>query len=102
MHCDRRKRRQLQHGRVLTLAQLPSQDDLPIGKFQSVMMNVWLVFVDMLKLSEAMSELPANDHANIPLHLFLKGKFCSGKQAHGHVTILDRGKTTCRGVGKAR
>ena len=34
----------------------------------------------MLKLSDAVAELPTKDHANIPLHLVLKGKLGAGKQ----------------------
>jgi hypothetical protein len=30
------------------------------------------------------SELPAEDHASIPLHLPFKGKLCAGKQTHRH------------------
>ena len=40
VHCDTRKRRQLQHGRVLTFAQTRQQDDFSVGKLKGVMMNV--------------------------------------------------------------
>ena len=36
---DTRAGRQLQHGRVLTFAQLRQQDDLPVGKLKGVMMK---------------------------------------------------------------
>jgi hypothetical protein len=40
VHCDRRADRQLQHGSVLTFAQMCQQDDLSVWKLKGVMMNV--------------------------------------------------------------
>jgi hypothetical protein len=40
IHCDTRKRRQLQHGRVLTFAQMRQQNDFSVGELKGVVMNV--------------------------------------------------------------
>src|SRR6187200_3089260 len=102
IHCYRQGCWQLQHSCALTLAQLCEQDGLAVGKLEGVMVNVGLVLVDMLKLSDAVAELPAEDHANIPLHLVLKGKLGAGKQTHRHVAVVDRSKTARSCLGKAR
>ena len=78
------------------------QDGLAVGKLKGVMVNVGLVLVDMLKLSDAVSELPTEGQASIPLHLFLKGKLGAGKQTHRHITVVDRSKTARRCLGKSR
>src|SRR4029453_19488851 len=73
-----------------------------VGKLKGVMVNVGLVLVDMLKLRDAVSELPAEDQASIPLHLFLKGKLGAGKQTHCHIAVVDRSKTARRCLGSPR
>jgi hypothetical protein len=40
VRCDSRECRQLQHGSVLTFAQMRQQDDFSVGKLKGVMMNV--------------------------------------------------------------
>jgi hypothetical protein len=40
VHCDAPERRQLQHGRALTFAQMRQQDDFSVGKLKGVMRNV--------------------------------------------------------------
>src|SRR5262249_22182177 len=78
------------------------QDGLAVGKLKGVMVNVGLVLVDMLKLSDAVAELPTKDHANIPLHLVHKGKPGHGKQPRRHMEVVDRSKTARRCLGKSR
>jgi len=78
------------------------QDGLAVGKLKGVMVNVGLVLVDMLKLSDAVSELPTEDHTSVPLHLFLKGKLGAGEQTHGHIAVIDRSKTARRCLGEPR
>ena len=92
----------MQYGSALTLAQMCEQDDLAVWKLKGVMVNVGLVVVDMLKLSDAVAELPTKDHANIPLHLVLKGKLGAGKQTHRHIAVVDRSKTARRCLGEPR
>ena len=102
VHRDKQARWQLQHSSALTLTQMCEQDGLAVGKLKGIMVNVWLALVDMLKLGDAVSELPAEDHASIPLHLPFKGKLCAGKQTHRHVSVIHRSKTARRGLGKSR
>jgi hypothetical protein len=102
VHRDKQARWQLQHSGALTLAQMCEQDGLAVGKRKGVMVNVWLALVDVLKLSKAVSELPAEDHASIPLHLLFKSKLCAGKQTHRHIAVVDRSKTARRCLGEPR
>ena len=77
--------RQLQHGRVLTFAQMRQQHDLPVRKLKRIMMNVRLVLVDLSEHSHPMPELtPWAEHEDsLALHLLLESKLCAGKQAYG-------------------
>src|SRR5262249_28528768 len=75
---------------------------LAVWKLKGVMVNVGLVLVDMLKLSDAVAELPAEGQASIPLHLVLKGKLCAVKQTHRHIAVVDRSKTARRCLGEPR
>jgi hypothetical protein len=102
IHGDKQARWQLQDSRALTLTQMCEQDGLAVGKLKGVMVNVWPAPVDMLKLGDAVSELPAEDHARIPLHLPFKGKFGAGKQTHRHVSVIHRSKTARRCLGESR
>src|SRR6187401_2516718 len=102
VHRDKQARWQLQHSSALTLAQLCEQDGPAVGKLKGVMVNVGLVLVDMLKLSDAVSELPAEGHASIPLHFFFKGNLCAGKQTYRHIMVVDRSKTSRRCLGEPR
>ena len=66
-------------------------------------MDVWPVLVDLLELRDPMPKPPVEGQAASPtLHLLIKGKFGAGKQANGHVGLIDRSKTTGDRVGKAR
>jgi hypothetical protein len=84
--------RQLQHGRVLPFAQLSQQDYLAIRKLERVMMNFALALVDLPKPGHLVRDLtfrvPKVD--GVVLHLSLEGEFRTGKQAYGHVSLLDR------------
>src|SRR5262245_9819730 len=62
VRCCQKKRRQLQHGRVLAFAQLRKQNYLSIGKFESVTMNVPFAFVDLPELRHLVSGRPAEDY----------------------------------------
>ena len=87
--------------RVLALPQLRQQDNLPIRKFQSVMISVPFGLVDLLELRHLVSGAPGEDHSLASDFLF-KGKLRARKQAHGHATIVSRSETACRRVVKAR
>ena len=80
LHCHKQARWSLQYGSALTLAQMCEQDDLAVWKLKGVMVNVGLVLVDMFKLSDAVSELPTKNHANIPLHSFSKASSVPGSK----------------------
>jgi hypothetical protein len=99
---DKQARWQLQHSGALTLTQMCEQDCLAVGKLKGVMVNVWLALVDMLKLGDAVSELPTEYHASIPLHLLFKGKLSAGKQTHGHISVIHRSKAARRCLGESR
>jgi len=60
------------------------------------MMGVGLVHIDLPKLSQAVAELtPRVKYASgVALHFPFKGEFCAGKQAYGHVPVVDRSKAT--------
>jgi hypothetical protein len=47
VRCDVLAGRQLQHGRVLSFAQMRQQNDPPVRKLKRIMMNVRLVLVDL-------------------------------------------------------
>ena len=75
---DPRRGRQLQHGRPLAFAQTGDQHDLPIGKFQGVVMHVRAIHVDLPESSHLISkftELHAREHAAkrmVALHLAIE------------------------------
>src|SRR5271169_2661969 len=72
------------------------QDDFSVGKLKGIMMNVRLVFVDLSEHSHPMPELTpwAEHQGSLALHLLLESKLCAGKQAYGHIRLVDRSKTT--------
>ena len=86
---------QLQHGRVLTFAQMSQQHDLAIGELQRIMMDLRLVLVDLPESSHLVSNLaqwlPKTD--GLILHVLLEGEFGAGKQAYGHMPLSDSGET---------
>jgi hypothetical protein len=86
----------LQHGRTLAFAQFRQKNDLPIGKLERIMMGVGLVHVDLPELSHLMPELTlwAKDMRGRAQNFLLKGEFCAGEQAYGHVPVIDRSETT--------
>ena len=102
VHCDVLMGRQLQHGRVLSFAQMRQQHDFPVRKLKRIMMNVRLVLVDLSEHSHPMPELTpwAEHEATLALHLFLESKLCAGKQAYGHIGLADRSKTTRNHAGR--
>jgi hypothetical protein len=93
---------QLQHGRQLTFAQIRQQDGFSVGKLKGIVMDVRPIRVDLSKLRHSMPHPPGEEHTSLASYLLLEGQLGAGKQTNGHVTIVDRGKTTCCRVGKAR
>jgi len=47
--CGSGRRGQLEHYCVLTLEHIRQQDNLPIGKFQRVVMLAWVIRIDLPK-----------------------------------------------------
>lgn len=80
--CNR-LRWKLEHGRFLTLQQVIQQHHLPIGKFQRIVMNVWIVLVHLPKDGRGVREhlwLPAEQPAACAEPYWTgEGKFCPGR-----------------------
>ena len=97
-------RRQLQYGRVLTFAQSRQQHDLPIRKFQSVVMYVRLIELDLAELCCAPLDLALGQNAEeiVVFDVVLEYQFGAGPQAYCYVGFSDRGKATGDGVVEFR
>jgi hypothetical protein len=102
VRCDAYTSWQLQHGRQLAFAQLRQQDDLAVGELKGVTMDVGPTLVDLLEFRHPVPESPGEDKASLESHLLLEGKLGAGEQTNGHITIIDRSKTTRSRVGEAR
>src|SRR5271169_553776 len=65
-------------------------------------MDVRPILIDLSKLRHPVPQPPGEEHASLASYLLLEGQVGTGKQTNGHMTIVDRGKTTRIRVGKAR
>ena len=83
----------MQHGGVLTFAQLRQQDDLAVRELKGVVMDVRPILVDLLEFGHPVPESPGEDKTSLESHLVLEGELGTGKKTHGDVTIVERGKT---------
>jgi hypothetical protein len=78
----------LQHGGVLTFAQLRQQHDPPIRELKGVMMGVGPTFVDLSEPSNFMPEPPSEEQARLAADLLLEGKLGAGKHTNGHARVI--------------
>ena len=91
---------QLQNSHELAFAQVIDKHDLPIGKFQRIVMYAWLVLVDLTKPGDRFRKLLVAKEraATLVFDLLLKSDLRAGTQAHGHVGFAGRGKAAGYGV----
>ena len=81
----RRLRRELEHGCFLTFKQVGQHHDLPVGKFERVVMGSRLFLVDLSEDGRCVIELgclPAKQPAGYTLYLAGKGELRSGKNTN--------------------
>lgn len=80
---------------MLALAQIVDENDLPVGKFQSIVVHARIGLVDLPKPRHGLRKpLVAGERpTTLVLDLFLECDFRAGKQAHGHVQFANRRKT---------
>jgi len=65
----------LQHGRVLASSQFRYQNDLTVRQFQSIMVDIRLVFIDLFKPSHLVREpFVAEAIRGIAFYILFKGK----------------------------
>ena len=70
-----RARWQLQHGGVLASGQFRHQDDLTIRQFQSIMVDVTLLFIDLAKAGHLVWEPFVTEAlGGLALKILFKGK----------------------------
>ena len=76
----------LQHCGVLPSGQFRQQDDLTVWQFQSVMMNVRLVLIDLPKPGNLVLEaVVAEAIGRLAFQALFKGKLRARKQANGDI-----------------
>jgi hypothetical protein len=83
--------RQLQHRRVLTLAQPGEPHDLPVGALQGVMMRVWLLHLDLPEKSYLLSDdsLTTESKKTFAFRFRLERDLCAGKKTQGYLRFSD-------------
>jgi hypothetical protein len=96
--------RQLQYGRVLTFAQSRQQHDLPVRKFQRVVMCVRFIELDLTELGRAPLDFALWQNAEeiVVFDVVLEYQFGAGPQAHRYVGFSNSGKATGGGVVESR
>ena len=85
---------------MLTLAQSRYQHDLPVRKFQRVVMRVRFMKLDLTELRRAPLHLALRQNAEeiVVFDVVLEYQFGPGPQAHRHFGFSDSGKATGDGV----
>src|SRR5262249_14116100 len=95
-------RRQLQHRRVLPFGQVCQQHDLPIRKFEGVVVRTWIVHVDLPKAGDPVSDglLPEDQLKSgwNALDLLVERDLGPRQEAHGHLGVADGAESTRGGV----
>src|SRR5712691_5878875 len=82
---------QLQDGRALAFAQAREQHDLPVGEFQRIVVNAWLIEIDLPEARDALPDLPGRKNAErgLAFDIALECDLGAGQQAHRHVRFSN-------------
>jgi hypothetical protein len=100
-----RLRRKLEHRCFLTCKHVGQQRDLPIGKFQRIMMRSRVSLVDLPKDRGRVIErtrFPTEQAARPTPYGFGKCKLCSWKNANRCIAIFRRSKPNCASIEMLR
>jgi hypothetical protein len=100
-----RLRRKLEHRCFLTCKHVGQQRDLPIGKFQRIMMRSRVLLVDLPKDRGRVIErtrFPIEQAARPTPYGFGKCKLCSRKNANRCIAIFRRSKPNCASIEMLR
>jgi uncharacterized protein YjlB len=95
----------LEHGCFLTLPQISQQDQLPIGKFQRIMMRSRVVLVDLPEDGRRVinhSRLPRKQPSWPACYNPTKSKFCSRKNTNCRVEIFQSSEPCRTGIEMMR
>src|ERR1700730_14733369 len=84
--------RQLQNGRLLTFAQPGQEHDLPIRKFECIVVCVRTIRADLTESGDLSPKIPLAEERNnrVGFNLPIEGDFGAGEQADGRVWLSDR------------
>jgi hypothetical protein len=88
--------RQLEHRRLLALAQIREQDNLSIRKLNRVMMGVWIARIGLPKSDDLTQAWISPEYCKwpVPFHFILERDFGTGKNAYGDSRLCHCGKTS--------
>src|SRR5262245_46308739 len=97
------RHRQLKHGCLLALLKKRQQDDVAVWEFQRVMVCAQDLFVDLTENGSLVFDraLTPRPRTYTP-HFLCEGKFSTGQETYGHVSIFRRTEACCTGVEPPR
>jgi hypothetical protein len=94
--------RQLQHGCVLTFAEIRYKDDLTIGKFQGIVVGRRPIKIHLPEPRDLVRGFPRGQkpERSVALNLFFKRKFCPGQQANRNARLCRVRKAARDRIGE--
>src|SRR5215470_10241248 len=104
-----RLRRQLQHRRVLTNAEMGQQHDLAAGKLNSIVVRAWIIQVDLPEPPDPVRDVPRfflektqEKSGLLAPDIAVERDLGAGEKAYGHLRLADCAESVRRRVPKLR
>jgi hypothetical protein len=94
-------RRQLQHSRSLTSAQMCQQDNISVRKLEGVMVTIRLTLVDLREFGHLVPEVSGEHEPSFAPYLVVKSEFSARKHTNSYAPVTYRSKTARDGMIEA-